>query len=465
MINRSLDGRVCESFYAKDILLALQALKKISSMAELRYDLSNLNRLDLKSIKKASDKKLIFTCRGGVFSEERILAAYKMDIDSGYDYIDIDLEHDGHLLPMLQSRLSDMSTQLILSYHNYHETPKAQDLDLIIKNLSSSQPDLIKIATLTRTPEDVDLLIGTQSKFENTICLGMGSCATESRIRSLRNGGAFTFVAFDVSKSTAQGQIDFKGFQKAYLDFRGGEQMKLAVIGNPISHSKSPDLFEEFFEQDKIKGVYEKIELKHISEFELLKTHYDGFNVTSPFKQSIISLLDHLSAAARLIGAVNTVYKKNEQWVGDNTDHLGIVQSIEQEVNLSNINQCIILGAGGAARAAAYAMKIKGIKTSIGNRTLANAKELALEFSHQINKNTEISGYDLIINTIPDPFSLIDPGQLHSGQFILDAIYPLSEFTSLEKMKGFKLIHGENWLRQQAKAAYSLFQDGSNTTF
>lgn len=458
MRNRSLDGRVCESFYAKDVILANMMLKKISGMAELRYDLSHLSPEDIRSLKKTNPHKFIFTCRGGVFSDERNWEAYRVAIASGYDYIDIDLAQDGHLLAGLQPLLLASSTQLILSYHNYHETPKIQELELIIKKLASSQPDLIKIATQTRLPEDVDLLMKIQKKFNKTICLGMGRYATESRIKSLKNGGAFTFVAFDTSKSTAQGQLNYKDFDLAYTHFRGGEILKLAVLGNPISHSKSPNLFQDFFRQDGIEGVYEKIELEQISEFNTLKLVYDGFSVTSPFKQSIIPFLDDLSVAARKIGAVNTVYQKNGKWLGDNTDYIGIGQSIELNAGFSNINSCLIMGAGGAARAAAYTMESKGIATVICNRTHSKAQELARKFSIQSSENRDPSSFDLIINTIPYPMSLIDFRKVHAGQIILDAIYPISHFSSLKETKGFKMIAGEVWLMEQAKAAYVLFR-------
>jgi len=459
MINRSLNGRVCESFYAKDIILALQVLAKVSSLAELRFDLSHLRLEDIAILKKESNKKLIFTCRGGVFKDDKNEEAYLNAIESAYDYIDIDLEKDGHLLPSLLQALSHSSTQVILSYHNYKETPSSTELEQIIQKLSSSQADLIKIATMALSIEDVNRLMVCQLKNKNTICLGMGAHATESRIRSLKNGGFFTFVAYDVSKSTAQGQIDYKGFQKAYLEYRGGEDLKLAVIGNPISHSKSPELFEKFYQQDDIEGLYEKIELRNIAEFKSLKTHYDGFNVTSPFKQSIISYLDHLSPAANTIGAVNTVYQKDGQWIGENTDYLGISQSIEQALEFSQINACIILGAGGAARAAAFSMQKKGIKTSICNRTFAKANELAMEFSHQAIEEADISNFNLIINTIPEPFKLIHIQNLQSHHYILDAIYPQSPFETLKNSIGFNLIRGENWLKEQAKASYLLFKN------
>ena len=136
MINRSLNGRVCESFYAKDIILARQVLAKVSSLAELRFDLSHLRLEDIASLRKESNKSLIFTCRGGVFNDDKILEAYIYAIESAYDYIDIDLDKDGHLLPLLLQALSHSSTQVILSYHNYKETPSSTELEHIIQKAS-----------------------------------------------------------------------------------------------------------------------------------------------------------------------------------------------------------------------------------------------------------------------------------------------------------------------------------------
>ncbi len=457
MRNRSLDGRVCESFFAENLSSAIDAVQNIKSLGELRFDLSSLEVNDIQTIKEKTHNTLIFTCRGGKFPEEFNLEAYLKAIESSYEYIDIDLQHDGHLLPKLYPALSQSSCQLILSYHNYNETPSSKKLAEIIHELTSSKADLIKVATLLHQQDDIEKLIQAQNSHKNTICLGMGELATKSRIQSLLNGGAFTFAAYDLSKSTAKGQLDYNGFQKAFMNFRGGQSIKLAVLGNPISHSKSPVLFKEFFEKNKLKGTYEKIELEHIEEFMELKYLYDGFNVTAPFKQSIIPYLDELSESAKTIGAVNTAYKRNNKWFGDNTDYLGILNSVEETVTLSKIKNCLIIGAGGAARAAAFAMKSKGIDTTIINRTYSKAKKLADEFSFHATESLELKHQQLIINTIPQPLDLIQEEHLQALHFILDAIYPNSMFLPLQKDKDFSLIPGERWLYHQAKAAYTIF--------
>lgn len=457
MRNRSLDERVCESFFAEDLSSALMAIEKIKSLGELRFDLSNLHTDDIKTIKEKTDHKLIFTCRGGQFSEEININAYRAAIESNYDYIDIDLQHDGTLLPSLHSALSQSSCQLILSYHNYDETPSVEILDKIISNMASSKADLIKVATLLHHKSDMDILIQAQNSHQNTICLGMGEWATESRIQSILNGGAFTFVAYDLSKSTAKGQLDYNGFQNAYMNYRGGHTIKLAVLGNPIAHSKSPVLFKEFFEKNEINGVYEKIELENIEEIKELQNLYDGFNVTAPFKQSIIPFLDHLSKSAKSIGAVNTVYKRDNQWYGDNTDYLGILNSIQKEMAFTEIKNCLIIGAGGAAKAAAFAMSSINVKTTIINRTFSKAKLIANDFSMLAQESIDIKNYQLIINTIPEPLNLIPSSELQTHHIILDAIYPNSQFIPFQEERGFTLIPGENWLFHQAKAAYEIF--------
>lgn len=457
MRNRSLDGRVCESFFANDLSYALNAIEEIKSLGELRFDLSHLHIDDIKTIKDKTDTQLIFTCRGGKFSEESNLQAYQKAIDSHYDYIDIDLQHDGSLLSSLYPALSQSSCQLILSYHNYDETPSLKNLEEIIHKLESSKANIIKIATLTHQQSDVGILMKAQNSKKNIICLGMGEFATESRIQSLLNGGAFTFAAFDLNKSTAQGQLDYDSFQNAYMNYRGGKSIKLAVIGNPISHSKSPELFKGFFEENKINGLYEKIDLEDVAEFESLKTQYNGFNVTAPFKQSIIPMLDELSDAANQIGAVNTVYKSNDRWFGDNTDFLGILNSIKEEISFSEIKNCLIIGTGGAARAAAFAMNSIGVDTTITNRTPSKAKNIADEFSITAKENINIEDYQIIINTVPNPFLLINPASLRSNHIILDAIYPQSLFLPFQKKQGFTFIKGEKWLYHQAKVAYKIF--------
>jgi len=454
MRNMSLIEQVCESFYVESMAEGLNAVANLQNIGELRFDLSNISLDYISTLKNATTKELVFTCRTQSIRKADAVKAYQKAIDAGFDYIDIDFFVDGDLLQQLHSL---EKTKLILSYHNFDKTPPKYELIHILDELKSAHPHIIKMATLLASEEDIQVLEVLQNEYKNSIIMGMGEFAIKSRIKSLRAGAPFTYLALNPEKSTAKGQMGFQEFQGNYIRFRGAEEIKLAVIGNPIAHSKSPVLFINLLADEEIDGVYEKIELDDIREFESLKKHYDGFNVTAPYKQSIIPHLDELKQTAQSIGAVNTVYQKDGKWIGDNTDYRGIIEAINYATDISKIENCLIIGAGGAARAAVFAMNHSKINATIINRTSSKAKDLADEFSAISLEQANLNDYQLIINTVPEPFAVINPEELNTNQIVLDAIYPNSVFTRYAFENGFILIRGEVWLEKQALAAYRIF--------
>lgn len=460
MKQKNIEDKLCESFFSENLSEAVSKIKDINAFGELRYDLSKLRPEDLIHIKAASDKPLIFTYRKGNHSNVERKDIYIKAIELSFKYIDLDIKDDAALIPELKEYLTNSSTQLVISFHDHLSCPSKEELQHIVTEATSYKADLIKIVCTLQTNEQLETLKSIQTENLNTICFSMGEFATQSRIQSLRNGGEFTYVSLGSDKHTAKGQLNSLDFQKAYSQYRGDEAIKLAVLGHPIAHSKSPKIFYDFFKEDCIKGVYDKIELKNIEEFDTLKEHYDGFNVTAPFKQSIIPFLDQLSEAAQAINAVNTVYKKDGLWMGDNTDYIGIIQSIKHtSILLHTIKSCLIIGAGGAAHAAAYAMKTLNIPCTIINRTASKAERLAEKFGFKSVKisNISMSDYQLIINTTA--ILPIKEPQLSINHLVLDAIYHHSPFDHiLNNNSDFQYINGKIWLRAQAMASYHLFK-------
>ena len=459
MRNKSIEHQLCESFFAEDLPAVLTKIKELRAFGELRYDLCKLQLQDLEDIKAVSDKPLIFTCRKGNYSDAERKQIYLKAIELSFTYIDLDITDDAFLIPEIKEYLANADTQLIISFHNYISCSPKTALQSIVNRAADDGADLIKIVCTLEMKEELEILKSIQEENQNTICFSMGEFATQSRIESLRHGGKFTYVSFGTDKHTAKGQLNSIDFQKAYSQYRGDETIKLAVLGNPIAHSKSPELFNNFFKENKLKGVYDKIELNHIDEFNELKNYYDGFNVTAPFKQSIIPFLDQLSEAAQAIKAVNTIYKKEGLWIGDNTDYIGIIESVKQaSTAIDKIESCLIIGAGGAAQAAAYAIKTLNISGTIINRTKSKAEKLAQEFgltSIDIS-SIKISNYQLLINTTPT--LPIKTAQLSKNHIVLDAIYHHSPFADvLNNHPGFQYINGKSWLQAQAIASYHLF--------
>lgn len=235
--------------------------------------------------------------------------------------------------------------------------------------------------------------------------------------------------------------------------------MKLAVVGNPIAHSKSPLIFQFLFESLKINASYEKILLHSANEISaLFKKGMIGVNITAPFKQSILPFLDKISDDAKQIGSVNTVVLKESKLHGFNTDYLGIVNALEEKgIDLTS-KRCLILGAGGAARAAIYGLKKRNAVIQIYNRTENKASDLAKEFEVDFLKKSElkkaIQNTDILIDTLPSGIRMISEECLRSDLIVLDASYPKSVYKG---SRIAQLIGGEHWLLHQALPAFELF--------
>ncbi|HWL23018.1 MAG TPA: shikimate dehydrogenase [Ureibacillus sp.] len=186
-----------------------------------------------------------------------------------------------------------------------------------------------------------------------------------------------------------------------------------AVIGDPIAQSKSPEMHNKWYERDGIDAAYIPIQVKPddlqnaILSLKLLGA--SGFNVTIPHKSSIIPFLDEIDDTAKEMGAVNTVVRlQNGNLKGFNTDGDGFVRSLEEKIGEQQRNQPVLLiGAGGAARGIAFALKKKGYQNiTVTNRTLSNAtkliNELAIGKAISFDEASEtLDQYKILIQTTP----------------------------------------------------------------
>ncbi len=235
--------------------------------------------------------------------------------------------------------------------------------------------------------------------------------------------------------------------------------MKLAVVGNPIAHSKSPLIFQFLFKALELEGSYQTVLVDDVKKIPLLLCEeLDGANVTAPFKQSLIPFLDELSDDAIKIGSVNTCLQKEGKLYGFNTDYLGVVNALEENGVSIESKHYLILGAGGAARAAAYGLKKSKAKVAIYNRTEEKSKDFARDFDCDFIKKDDLEqalrDTDVLVDTLPAAVNLIAPQFLHSNLTVLDASYPNSVY---EGSKIKQLIGGEHWLLHQAIPAFELF--------
>ncbi|MDO8553773.1 MAG: shikimate dehydrogenase [Candidatus Micrarchaeota archaeon] len=239
-----------------------------------------------------------------------------------------------------------------------------------------------------------------------------------------------------------------------------------AVTGKPILHSKSPQMHNAAFDTLGIDAVYTRLLADNAEE--ALQTAKEigitGLNVTAPFKEGFAKLTDELDESANATGMVNTILIEKEKIKGFNTDTVGIIGSfIAHDVKLEE-KKVVVLGAGGAAVAAAYTLTAVDAKVTIANRTIENAKKLAKKFNCNFCslKFSELEKIipeaDIIMSTIGTTERIIPGELLRKNTVILDANY--SKKTALIEdalTKGCKIIDGTEWLFFQGLRAFEIF--------
>ncbi len=201
-----------------------------------------------------------------------------------------------------------------------------------------------------------------------------------------------------------------KNQKKNHLEKK--EIKKAFVIGEPISHSLSPKLHQFWIKKYQMNASYEAIEvsIKNLPSFieNLQKNQFLGGNVTIPLKENMFKFCEKISKEANDIGAINTLYYKNGQLYGDNSDYIGFLKNLDQQAKDWDENadkkHAIIIGAGGAARAIIYALIKRNFShIHILNRTKPRALDLSKSMSLYAPKNIKITAHDL------DEFNILAP--------------------------------------------------------
>tara|TARA_A100001015_G_scaffold308404_1_gene405985 strand:- start:256 stop:1044 length:789 start_codon:yes stop_codon:yes gene_type:complete len=246
---------------------------------------------------------------------------------------------------------------------------------------------------------------------------------------------------------------------------------KYLVIGNPIEHSLSPLLHNFWIRKHGINAIYEK---KLLEKNEIEKILYgmrenktQGINVTVPFKKDVIPFLDQLSDTAKKTQSVNTIFKRQDKLIGDNTDVHGFSEAIKLiNFDLKN-KKALILGAGGVAPSIILALKNMGtLEIILSNRTKAKAENLKKNFPFLkvINWGDSIKS-DLIINATSIGIKQNEEIKLDysklGGQLFYDVIYNPSETKFLVNAKKFgkKTENGKNMFIYQAMKAFETWHD------
>ena len=240
---------------------------------------------------------------------------------------------------------------------------------------------------------------------------------------------------------------------------------KFGLIGKKLGHSFSKKYFTAKFEHEGIADVqYELYELAQAAELnDLLQREPElvGLNVTIPYKQEVIPLLDELDEAAAKIGAVNTIKISSGHTKGYNTDYIGFKDTLEAFYPKEKHKQALVLGTGGAAKAVCAALEDLGIPYVSVSRSPGQGV-----FSYDQLTEEVLQEYNLLVNTTPlgmspntDSLPAIPYNGITAGHYAYDIVYNPEKTLFLERCEaaGAKILNGIGMLHGQAEAAWRIW--------
>ncbi len=246
---------------------------------------------------------------------------------------------------------------------------------------------------------------------------------------------------------------------------QNNSKLKFGLVGKDISYSFSRGYFADKFKSENLPHSYVNFDLQKIDELNAIiknTPNLKGLNVTIPYKEEVMPLLDDLNKRAKKIGAVNTIrITKNKQLIGYNTDYYGFKNSIKPHLKKYH-KSALILGTGGASKAIAYALK----KLKIDFHYVSRSKKEGVKFQYSDLTDKIISSYSIIINCTPiGTFPNINicpdiPYNAISNKHILyDLIYnpEQTKFLRTGKEKGATTINGSKMLILQAEKSWEIW--------
>ena len=412
---------------------------------------------------------LIATCRrilgggklaGGAEAELYWLGQAR---EAGCEWCDLEIETLREL-PGQTARSFPIPAKILLSFHDFQRTPP---LPRRLVHARRGEADAIKIAALALTISDSLRLLRLAHASNDIVSAPMGEIGLPARLLALREGSALAYAP--VCHATAPGQVSLDHFKRLYRADAITHKTKIyGVIGNPVGHSLSPLLHNAGFVAAKCDASYLPFLVENLKEFLQAIPEFGlrGFSVTIPHKQTIVKHLADCEPMANKIGAVNTVaVGKDGGLRGSNSDYLGVLRALKGKLALRD-SRVLIFGAGGSARAAAFALADAGAEVLICARRESAARELARDCGAQViaRKHLTSACFEAVVNATPVGMypqagnSPLSPRELNC-KIVLDLIYrPLrTQLLKIAAAKRIRVISGVEMFLAQGFAQWELW--------
>jgi len=340
----------------------------------------------------------------------------------------------------------------IRSIHNFERTPSKEE---IVRMLSEGDQEISKGAFIASSFTDLASILDASKELNRKhVLLGMGQIGEVTRIRQRILGNEFSFGYH--GESTAPGQLSADEMEKL-----GDDCIITGITGHPLSHTKSPAMQSAAMEEAGINGRYLTFDSPDLARIEDVIRGYDirGLNVTIPYKQEVMSHLDSISEAASQIGAVNTIVNDKGKLTGHNTDVIGIGYALK-DVETKGAD-ALILGSGGAARAAAFELNALGCCVSIAGRNGTTVSELCRDFGIERHSG-KIEDVDIIVNCTPiglvEGYYPVDLSDLHKEQTVFDMVYGRdTPILDMARNRDCRMMDGSDMLVGQGAESFRLW--------
>ena len=450
--------------------LALRQTRTIELRLDWLADDREIGRFLARLTQNPPRAVLIATCRrreaGGRFrgTIARQLLHLADALRAGCSWYDLEIESAAKCPPELLDVLLGEGRQLASAHFFSGLRGSWKRLE---SNLARSRPDAIKIAALCRSLAESLRLLRLAQRRRDLVAVPMGDPALPARVLALREGSALAYAP--VENETAPGQVSLHDMKNLYRADQLRRKTRIyGVIGNPISHSLSPQLQNAAFQARKMDAVYLPFLVTQLPDFlaAIEPLGIRGFSVTLPHKQNILRHLNDCDPMAAAIGAVNTVVVRGAgKLYGYNTDYVGVLRALERRMPLRG-SRVLILGAGGAARAVAFALAQSGASVCISARRPEKARALARAVGAEAVPRVSIRRefFDAIVNATPVGMhprvarSPLEARELNC-RLVFDLIYRprVTRLLQLAARRGIETVSGLDMFLAQGAAQWEIW--------
>lgn len=489
--------KLCLTLTEKTIeknLSLVEKYRKYIDLVELRADfLEEDESLHIRKFPRLANIPCILTIRrridGGLYSagesSRTMLFARAMAFSddqnqqNNFQYVDFE---DDFLVPSLQDAAMAFGTKIIRSYHNM--TDPVTDIIKRCDSMRRTGYEIPKIAFMPKTLDDVkNLFYETRdfTKYDHILC-AMGPMGTVSRILAYKTNSFLTYTSASDSENSLKdiGHIDPLTMCEMYRFKKLNDRTELfGVTGWPLTKTNSPKLHNEAYEKYSMNAVYVPLPSSDIHQTINFANAVGikGLSVTVPHKETVVSDLFEIDERVSDIGACNTIARKNDKWYGYNTDVSGFAKALLEFTGMKNLKhkKVSIIGAGGASRAIACAVKNLGGKACVFNRTLSRAEQVAETFGFDFaplspDSTPELRKYsDLIIQTTSVGMNSTEMSNMQNDplyfykfsgkEIVFDIIYTpeITPIMQRAAMAGCKVCNGSVMLKYQGYEQFKIF--------